>query len=121
MKEVKGIVSSFESFATLDGTGIRFEIFFAGCPLRCVCCHNPETWLRKGQAFTAKELTEKVLRYKPYFKNGGGVTLSGGEPLMQTEFLLTFVKMLKENNINVALDTSGCIFNDKVEHSAIRC
>lgn len=108
------IISSYESFATLDGTGIRFEIFFAGCPLRCVCCHNPETWERKGEEISAEDLLKKVLRYKPYFKNKGGVTLSGGEPLMQTSFLLNFIPLLKQNGISVALDTSGCVINHDV-------
>ena len=114
-KEKTGIINSFESFATLDGDGIRFEIFFAGCPLRCVCCHNPEMWEQKGQAYTSTQLLKMIKRYQPYFQQRGGVTWSGGEPLLQAEFLLELGQHLKQEHIHIALDTSGCITNDRVE------
>lgn len=109
-------VSSYESFATLDGEGIRFEIFFQGCPLRCVYCHNPETWESKTNNMIADEiLLKKILRFSPYFGSNGGVTLSGGEPLIQSKALIDFSKKLKQHDINISLDTSGCILNDDVK------
>ena len=81
-------IHSFESLAAVDGEGLRFDIFFTGCPLRCAYCHNPDTW-RKGEIdMEADEVFRKVRRYKPYFKNGGGVTFSGGEPLLNAKFIL---------------------------------
>ena len=71
-------IHSFESFAALDGEGIRYAVFFTGCPLRCVYCHNPDTWHKSGNDMTAEEVFNKVRRFKPYFRNGGGVTFSGG-------------------------------------------
>jgi len=111
-------ISSFESFATLDGKGIRFAIFFQGCPLRCSYCHNPETWdinSCSAQILTSEELLKKTLRFVPYFSRGGGVTLSGGEPLLQSDFLLEFAALLKKENIHITLDTSGGLLNEKVE------
>lgn len=112
-----GYVNSFESFATLEGDGIRFAVFMQGCPLRCICCHNPDTWTIDGAALqlTADELVQKISRYKPYFVGGGGVTFTGGEPLAQTEFLLQTIPKLKDNGINIALDTSCAIFNENVK------
>lgn len=70
-------IHSFESMATLDGEGIRYGVFFTGCPLRCVYCHNPDTWFGSNNEYTPEQLANKIKRYKPYFKNGGGVTFSG--------------------------------------------
>lgn len=97
----------------VDGPGVRFVVFMQGCPLRCKFCHNPETWNLFGKAedYTPKELIEKILRYKPYFKNSGGVTFSGGEPLMQKEFLLECLKLCKKENIHTCLDTAGSILD----------
>lgn len=93
----------------LDGPGIRNVIFLQGCPLRCLFCHNPDTWnFSKGESITPEDLLRKILKYKPYFSNNGGVTFSGGEPLIQPEFLLQCLKLCKENNIHTAIDTSGC-------------
>ena len=90
MKSI-GRVSSLQTFATLDGPGVRFAVFLQGCPLRCVCCHNPETWdISAGEEYTAEALFEKAKRYSSYFGDKGGVTLSGGEPLMQAEFASEF-------------------------------
>ena len=80
---MKGYLHSFESLAAVDGMGLRCAVFLAGCPLRCVYCHNPDTWNCKGTETDADALVRKVARYKPYFKDDGGVTFSGGEPLMQ--------------------------------------
>ena len=111
-----GRIHSFQSLGTVDGPGVRSVIFMQGCPLRCVCCHNPDTWdFEGGEEKSADELVNKVLRYKAYYGEGGGITVSGGEPLMQTEFLLELFKKLKNYGIHTALDTSGCVFNDTVK------
>lgn len=83
-----GKVNSIESMGLVDGPGVRFVVFMQGCPLRCKFCHNPETWDLNGKAncYTPEELIKKILNYKPYFKHNGGVTFSGGEPLMQKNF-----------------------------------
>ena len=93
-------IHSFESLAAVDGEGIRFDVFFSGCPLRCAYCHNPDTWYHKGEIeMSAQELFNKVKRYKPYFKNGGGVTFSGGEPLLNAKFINEIAPLLKSENI----------------------
>ena len=84
---VIGRISSVQTMGTLDGPGVRFVAFLQGCPLRCACCHNPETWdVAGGDAVSARRLSERVLRYREYFGKAGGVTLSGGEPLLQRSF-----------------------------------
>ncbi|GAA0176725.1 pyruvate formate-lyase-activating protein [Clostridium sediminicola] len=105
----KGRIHSIESMGLVDGPGIRTVVFFQGCNLRCSYCHNPDTWSTKGgEEITSEELIAKILRFKPYFlKSGGGVTFSGGDPLMQPEFLLECLKLCKKNNIHTTLDTSG--------------
>lgn len=117
MKEfIKGRISSFQTLGTLDGPGVRFVAFLQGCPLRCSCCHNPETWdIKGGTEYTAKEVVEKAERYKEYFGKDGGITLSGGEPLLQAEFTAEILKLCKERGINTCLDTSGSILNEKTE------
>lgn len=111
-----GRVSSLQSLGTLDGPGIRYVVFMQGCPLRCACCHNPETHdISGGQEYTADEIVEKVVKYKEYFGEDGGITLSGGEPLLQAEFATEIFKKVKENGINTCLDTSGCILNESVK------
>ncbi|QXM07489.1 pyruvate formate-lyase-activating protein [Crassaminicella indica] len=104
-----GRIHSIESMGLVDGPGIRTVVFFQGCKLRCVYCHNPDTWdIHKGEEITVNELMKIILRFKPYFKaSGGGVTCSGGDPLMQPEFLIDFLKLCKENNIHTAIDTAG--------------
>lgn len=104
-----GIIHSFESLAAVDGDGVRFAVFMAGCPLRCVYCHNPDTWQKNGKQFTAQQLVNKIARYKPYFKDNGGVTFSGGEPLVQAEFIKELVPLLKEQGIGYVIDTSGAV------------
>lgn len=103
----KGNVNTIETFGLKDGPGIRTVVFFSGCKLRCKYCHNPEMWNMALPNINAKELVDKILRNRPYFKNNGGVTFSGGEPLLQSEFLLEVCKLLKKENIHIALDTSG--------------
>lgn len=117
MKElIKGRISSFQTLGALDGPGVRFVAFLQGCPLRCACCHNPETWdINGGKEYTAKEVAEKAERYKEYFSKDGGITISGGEPLLQAEFAAEILKLCKERGINTCLDTSGSILNEKTE------
>lgn len=108
---MNGKIHSFESFGTVDGPGIRFVVFMQGCPLRCLYCHNPDTWdTSGGKEYSPEEVVSRALRYKNYYKNGGGVTVSGGEPLLQAEFIAQLFKLLKENGIHTALDTSGITF-----------
>ena len=107
--KIIGKIHSFESFGAVDGPGIRFVVFFQGCGLRCKYCHNRDTWpTNAGMEYTSKELIAKISRYKNYFTvSGGGVTLSGGEPLLQQDFLLDFIPELKKLGIHVTIDTSG--------------
>ena len=105
---MKGRVSSLQSLGTVDGPGLRYVIFLQGCPLRCVYCHNPETWdPAGGREYAPEELVEKVLRCRSYFGEQGGVTVSGGEPLLQAPFVTELFRQLKEAGIHTALDTSG--------------
>lgn len=104
---IKASVDSIETFGLVDGPGIRTVIFLNGCNLRCKFCHNPEMWKIKEKNYTISEIVNKVLRSKPYFKNNGGVTFSGGEPLLQYEFLVNVCKELKKENIHIAIDTAG--------------
>lgn len=104
-----GRIHSFESFGAVDGPGIRFVVFFQGCGLRCKYCHNRDTWpINAGMEYTSNDLVAKISRYKNYFTvSGGGVTLSGGEPLLQQDFLLELLPKLKKLGIHTAIDTSG--------------
>ncbi|MDT8716318.1 pyruvate formate lyase-activating protein [Clostridium sp. 19966] len=104
-----GNIHSIESMGLVDGPGIRTVIFFQGCNLRCMYCHNPDTWFHsKALQIDSQDLIKKILRFKPYFsKSKGGVTFSGGEPLLQPEFLLEILKLCKENSIHTAIDTAG--------------
>ena len=103
------LVHSFESLAARDGDGLRYAVFLAGCPLRCIYCHNPDTWTEKaGKEYTNEQILKKILRCKPYMKAGnGGVTFSGGEPLLQAEELLELIGLLREHEIGSCIDTSG--------------
>ena len=104
-------IHSIESFGTVDGPGIRFVIFMQGCMLKCKYCHNRDTWdICRGTLTSADELLDKIEKYKPYIiRSGGGVTVSGGEPLLQPKFLITLFKELKNRNIPTAIDTSGMV------------
>lgn len=104
---MKASIDSIETFGLVDGPGIRTVIFLNKCNLRCKFCHNPETWVMKNENYTSEEIIDRVLRNKPYYKNNGGVTFSGGEPLLQYEFLLETCKKLKQENIHIAIDTAG--------------
>ncbi len=109
-------IHSFESLAALDGEGIRYDVFFTGCPLRCAYCHNPDTWHQSSINMTARDVFNKAKRFKPYFKKGGGVTFSGGEPLLNAEFINEIAPMLESEGIGYCLDTSGSVpLTDKVK------
>lgn len=107
---MKGNVHSVESMGLVDGPGIRVIVFLAGCFLRCAYCHNPDTWgLSAGKEISSEDLLRQILRYKTYFKaSGGGVTFSGGEPLLQKDFLKEMLMLCRENGIHTAIDTAGC-------------
>jgi pyruvate formate lyase activating enzyme len=111
-----GRVHSIQSLGTVDGPGVRFVVFLQGCPLRCKCCHNPDTWaVDGGTTYTAEDIVEKAGRYRDYFGKEGGITLSGGEPLLQSDFVREVFTLCREKGIHTCLDTSGCIFNNAVE------
>lgn len=111
MTEIKGYIHSTESFGSVDGPGVRFVIFVSGCPMRCQFCHNPDTWnMQAGEERSVDELLKTVLRYRSYWKNGGGITVSGGEPLLQIDFLIDLFKKAKEQGIHTTIDTSGAPF-----------
>lgn len=112
---VKGKVNSIQTMGTLDGPGVRFVVFLQGCNLCCGCCHNPETQESDGgEEFSAEELASRAAKYSTYFGDEGGVTLSGGEPLLQPEFAVEFFKKCNELGINTCIDTSGSVINDEV-------
>lgn len=111
-----GKVHSIQSLGTVDGPGVRSVVFMQGCPLRCGCCHNPDTWdLNGGKEYTPEEIVSKVIRFKEYFGENGGITVSGGEPLLQAEFVKAVFELCHKEGINTCLDTSGCVLNDEVK------
>jgi len=100
-------INKIETLGLADGPGIRTVIFFQECKLRCKFCHNPESWCKKENNYSIDDLEKKILRSKPYFQNNGGVTFSGGEPLLHNDFLIEICKRLKKEKIHIALDTAG--------------
>lgn len=112
-----GNIHSYESMGTVDGPGLRYVVFLQGCPLRCKYCHNPDTWNigEKKIQEEAKDTLKKVLKYKNFFGKKGGITVTGGEPLVQSDFVLELFKLCKQEGIHTVLDTSGYIFNEKVK------
>lgn len=106
-----GRIHSFESFGTVDGPGIRFVVFLQGCPLRCQYCHNPDTWGAGGEEHTAETVATRALRYRNYFGDKGGVTVTGGEPLLQIDFVIELFTLLKAKGVHTCVDTSGITFN----------
>lgn len=111
-----GSVHSIQSLGAADGPGIRFVVFVQGCNLRCGCCHNPDTHsIHGGVLYSAEEIVKKATRYREYFKNTGGITVSGGEPLLQAAFVREIFALAKAEGINTCLDTSGSILNGDVE------
>ncbi len=109
-----GYIHSLESFGSVDGPGVRYVIFVTGCAMRCQFCHNPDTWdMSTGEKYTTDQLLEKAIKYRPYWGSEGGITVSGGEPLMQIDFLTELFRKAKEKGINTTLDTSGNPFTKK--------
>lgn len=108
-KKNVGFIHSIESFGSVDGPGIRYIYFLHGCPLRCKFCHNPDTWAnaKATMELTPQEALDKALRYKSYWGEDGGITVSGGEPLLQIDFLIELFKLAKEEGVNTCIDTSG--------------
>ena len=105
---IKGIIHSLESFGAADGPGVRFVVFLKGCDMLCKYCHNPDSWASAGgEEWTAEDLFNKVKKYKPYWGKDGGITVSGGEPLLQIDFLIEFFKLAKKEGIHTTIDTSG--------------
>jgi pyruvate formate lyase activating enzyme len=111
INEIYGRVHSMDTFSTVDGPGIRFVLFLQGCALKCKYCQNRDTWQTNiGELKTVDEIVEKICRYKSYMaSSGGGVTVSGGEPLLQPKFLIELFSKLKELDINTCIDTSGMV------------
>ena len=108
---MNGKIHSFETFGSVDGPGVRFVIFLKGCIMRCKYCHNPDTWFGDGESYTAEEIITRALKYKTYWGKDGGITVSGGEPMLQIDFLTELFKLAKSKNINTCLDTSGVVFD----------
>lgn len=117
---MQGYIHSFESFGTVDGPGIRFVVFMQGCPLRCQYCHNPDTWKSGGTAYEPAEVAMRVLKYKNYFGDKGGITVSGGEPLLQAEFITELFTILKAKGIHTCIDTSGITFQEGNEENVAK-
>ena len=113
---MKGYIHSFESFGTKDGPGIRFVLFLQGCPLRCLYCHNVDTWDLKNKKYmlTPEETMHEISKVRGFI-NSGGLTVSGGEPLLQPEFILELFKLCREEKIHTAIDTSGYLLNDRIK------
>ena len=117
---IQGIVHSLESFGSADGPGVRYLVFLNGCNLRCKYCHNPDTWAKKDvQLLTADEILEKAVRYRNYWGDKGGITVSGGEPLLQMEFMNDLFAKAKKLKINTCIDTAGEPFTrEEKSHSS---
>lgn len=112
MSEIKGHIHSVESFGSADGPGVRYIVFLKGCNMRCQYCHNPDTWAKDGgELMTPEEVLKKALRYKTYWKEKGGITVSGGEALLQIDFVTELFRLAKEKGVNTCLDTSGNPFS----------
>ena len=106
----KGRIHSIESFGTVDGPGIRFVAFMQGCPLSCQYCHNPDTWGAGGEEYSVEDVVQRAIRYRNYFGDKGGVTVTGGEPLLQIDFVIELFTALKAKGIHTCVDTSGITF-----------
>ena len=102
-----GRIHSLESFGSVDGPGVRFVVFLQGCALRCKYCHNPETWADGGEEWTPEQLFQRVYRYRNYWGRKGGITVSGGEPLRQMDFVTKFFQLARAKGVHTALDTAG--------------
>lgn len=110
---MQGRIHSIETFGTVDGPGIRFVLFMQGCSMRCLYCHNPDTWeMNGGKLMEASEIHAMVLQYRSYYRGGGGLTISGGEALLQLDFVIELFTLCKASNIHTCLDTSGIAFQE---------
>lgn len=110
---MNGYIHSIETFGTVDGPGIRYVVFVQGCPMRCLYCHNPDTWqMNTGNQMSVEEILTDYEKYRPFLKNGG-LTVTGGEPLMQTDFLIELFENAKKREIHTCIDTSGIAYNEK--------
>lgn len=110
---MEGKIHSIETFGTVDGPGVRYVVFFQGCPMRCKYCHNPDTWeVNAGEKKTVEEIIADYITYRPFLTDGG-LTATGGEPMMQIDFLTELFRQVKNNKGNTCLDTSGIMFNQK--------
>ncbi len=117
-----GRLHSIETFGALDGPGIRTVFFMQGCPARCMYCHNPDTWEEEaGEQVTVGEVISRARRGRPYYGENGGVTFSGGEPLLQADFLIEAMDALRKDGINSAIDTSGTYFDENSEEVISHC
>ena len=104
----QGRIHSFESFGSVDGPGVRFVVFMQGCRMRCAYCHNPDTWKEdRGELMTPQAVLAKALRYRHYWGDNGGITVSGGEPLLQLDFVTELFELAKKEGIHTTLDTAG--------------
>lgn len=113
---ITGRINTYETFGLVDGPGVRYVAFLQGCNMRCKYCHNPDTWDKNaGDELTAKQLFDKAYRYKNYWKNNGGITISGGEPLLQIEFVTEVFRLAKEKGVHTTLDTCGQPFKNDLE------
>lgn len=116
MGQITGKIHSLESFGSADGPGVRYIVFLQGCRMRCKYCHNPDTWsLENGQEQTPEEVLKKALRYKSYWGKNGGITVSGGEALLQIDFVLELFRLAKEKGIHTTIDTAGNPFTREGE------
>lgn len=107
----QGRIHSLESFGTVDGPGTRYVVFVQGCPMRCLYCHNPDTWsMTAGELMDPEYIFEQYKRNEPFYRNGGGITVTGGEPLMQVDFLIDLFTLCKAENIHTCIDTSGIAY-----------
>ena len=113
-----GYVHSLESFGSVDGPGVRFVVFLQGCALRCKYCHNPETWADGGEEWTPEQLFQRVYRYRNYWGKKGGITVSGGEPLRQMDFVTRLFQLARAKGVHTALDTAGEPFRQDPEYLA---
>lgn len=114
---IYGKINSIQSLGTLDGPGVRFVVFTQGCNLRCGCCHNPDTWnISEGTEISSEEIIKKAVRFKEYFGKDGGITVSGGEPLLQPKFVNDIFVRAHQEGIDTCLDTSGSILNDDIKN-----
>jgi len=115
----QGRIHSLESFGTVDGPGTRYVVFTQGCPMRCLYCHNPDTWsMTAGEMMDPEYIYEQYLKNEPFYQNGGGLTVTGGEPLLQVDFLIDLFTLLKEHGVHTTIDTSGITYKpENIEYN----